>query len=45
VKTKTYNERRHKEAAMQKHMKIILSIIAIIVVGVAALLTVFKTTN
>jgi hypothetical protein len=30
---------------MQKHMKIILSIIAIIVVGVAALLTVFKTTN
>lgn len=30
---------------MKKHMKIILSIIAIIVVGIAVLLTVFKTTG
>jgi hypothetical protein len=30
---------------MKKHMRIILSVIAIIVVGIAVLLTVFKSTS
>jgi hypothetical protein len=36
---------QYTEENMKKHMRIILSVIAIIVVGIAVLLTVFKSTS